>query len=265
MAYEYALLALGDPTRRRIFERLRAGPRPVGALAHGLPVSRPAVSQHLRVLREAELVTERRDGARRLYAIDFAGLAQLRAYVEGFWEGALDAFQAAAEQPLPAQEDAMSLDRESAPAPVRKSVTVPLDAMAAFRLFTERIAAWWPLASHSVGGEDAATCAFEPRVGGRVLETLRSGGEHVWGTIRVWQPPHRLVFSWHPGRGPDTAQEIEIRFHPSGDGGTRVELDHRGWERLGADAAKLRDNYDKGWDTVFVARFGAAARQAKGS
>jgi DNA-binding transcriptional ArsR family regulator len=89
--------ALGDPTRRAIFERLRSGPRAVGELADELPVSRPAVSQHLRVLKEAGLVTERRNGTRRLYRVDPDGLAELRAYFDEFWSEALAAFKAAAE------------------------------------------------------------------------------------------------------------------------------------------------------------------------
>ena len=90
--------ALGDPTRRSIFEQLRDGPRSVGELAAGLPVSRPAVSQHLRVLKEAGLVTERRNGTRRLYRVDPRGLEELRAYFERFWDDALDAFKDAAER-----------------------------------------------------------------------------------------------------------------------------------------------------------------------
>jgi DNA-binding transcriptional ArsR family regulator len=97
MAYEDAMNALGDPTRRAILERLRQGPRPVGALAEGLPVSRPAVSQHLRVLKEAGLVTERREGTRRIYGLAPDGLAELRAYFEQFWTVALADFKAAAE------------------------------------------------------------------------------------------------------------------------------------------------------------------------
>jgi DNA-binding transcriptional ArsR family regulator len=89
--------ALGDPTRRAIFERLRSGPRAVGELANELPVSRPAVSQHLRVLREAGLVTERRNGTRRIYRVDPDGLATLRAYFDEFWNEALAAFKEAAE------------------------------------------------------------------------------------------------------------------------------------------------------------------------
>jgi DNA-binding transcriptional ArsR family regulator len=89
--------ALGDRTRRAIFEQLRKGPRAVGEIADELPVSRPAVSQHLRVLKEAGLVTERRNGTRRIYRVDQDGLAGLRAYFDEFWNEALAAFKAAAE------------------------------------------------------------------------------------------------------------------------------------------------------------------------
>lgn len=96
--YEQAVSALADPTRRAIFERLRAGPCPVGELARGLPVSRPAVSQHLRVLKQAGLVADERDGTRRLYRIDPLGLEALRAYVDSFWTAALSGFAAEAER-----------------------------------------------------------------------------------------------------------------------------------------------------------------------
>jgi DNA-binding transcriptional ArsR family regulator len=88
--------ALGDPTRRRVLDTLRRGPLAVGDIAAGLPVSRPAVSQHLRVLKGAGLVTARREGTRHLYAIDADGLAALRTYLESFWDDALTAFADAA-------------------------------------------------------------------------------------------------------------------------------------------------------------------------
>src|SRR5947207_2394823 len=91
------MAALADPTRRAIFERLREGPRPVGELARDLPVSRPAVSQHLRVLKEAGLVSERRNGTRRLYRVEPDAVAELRAYFDEFWSRTLEAFKAAAE------------------------------------------------------------------------------------------------------------------------------------------------------------------------
>jgi len=89
--------ALGDGMRRLILERLRGGPRAVGELAAELPVSRPAVSQHLRILKEAGLVTERRNGTRRLYRVDTDGLAEVRDYLESFWTDVLASFGAAAE------------------------------------------------------------------------------------------------------------------------------------------------------------------------
>jgi DNA-binding transcriptional ArsR family regulator len=98
MAYGSSLTALADPTRREIFERLRSRPRPVGELADGLPVSRPAVSQHLRVLKDAGLVADEQVGTRRVYRVDPDGLLELRAWVDGFWKDALASFKDAVEQ-----------------------------------------------------------------------------------------------------------------------------------------------------------------------
>jgi DNA-binding transcriptional ArsR family regulator len=97
MAYVHPMDALGDPTRRAIFERLRSGPLPVVELARGLPVSRPAVSQHLRVLKEAGLVRDQPVGTRRIYEVNPDGLDQVRTWFEDFWTDALDAFKRAAE------------------------------------------------------------------------------------------------------------------------------------------------------------------------
>ena len=97
MAYGNALAVLADPTRRKVFERLRGGPRPVNVLAAGLPVSRPAVSQHLRVLKDAGLVEERSEGVRRIYSVRREGLAELRVWLDSFWGDALDAFKLEAE------------------------------------------------------------------------------------------------------------------------------------------------------------------------
>jgi DNA-binding transcriptional ArsR family regulator len=97
VAYDTALAALADPTRRRVFERLRSGPKPVIEIAHGMPVSRPAVSQHLKVLKEAGLVREQRYGAKRVYAIDPDGLGPLRRWLDQLWDSALDSFQVTVE------------------------------------------------------------------------------------------------------------------------------------------------------------------------
>jgi DNA-binding transcriptional ArsR family regulator len=93
-----AFAALADPTRRQVLERLAAGPRAVGEIAAGLPVSRPAVSQHLKVLKEAGLVSDRQDGARRIYAIDPKGLGAMRAWLDQFWDRALEALKAEIER-----------------------------------------------------------------------------------------------------------------------------------------------------------------------
>jgi DNA-binding transcriptional ArsR family regulator len=98
MAYGNALAALADPTRRAVFERLRSGPRPVGAIAKGMTVSRPAVSQHLKVLKEAGLVGDRAEGTRRVYFIDPQALGALRAWLDQFWDEALTKFQAEVER-----------------------------------------------------------------------------------------------------------------------------------------------------------------------
>jgi DNA-binding transcriptional ArsR family regulator len=98
MTYAKALECLSDPTRRRVFERLRAGPQSVGVLARGLPVSRPAVSQHLKALKAAGLVMDKSEGTRRVYHIDPDGLGELRRWLDQFWGDALESFKQEVEQ-----------------------------------------------------------------------------------------------------------------------------------------------------------------------
>ncbi len=101
MAYANILSALADPTRRAVFERLGSGPASVGEIAAGMPVSRPAVSQHLKVLKDARLVSDEAVGTRRVYYIDPQGLGELRAWLDQFWEEALAAFKSEVESPPP--------------------------------------------------------------------------------------------------------------------------------------------------------------------
>jgi DNA-binding transcriptional ArsR family regulator len=110
-AYEDVIEALGDGTRRRIFELVADQPRPVGELAAQLPVSRPAVSQHLRVLKEAGLVSEQRDGTRRVYRVEPDGVAELREYADRFWQQALANFKQAAEANQGQPRDFQRVDR----------------------------------------------------------------------------------------------------------------------------------------------------------
>ena len=91
--HDAAPATLADPTRRLLMERLRRGPRPVGELARGLPMSRPAVSQHLKILKDARLVTDRAEGTRRVYQIDPAGLGEIRRWLDQFWDASLQAFR----------------------------------------------------------------------------------------------------------------------------------------------------------------------------
>jgi uncharacterized protein YndB with AHSA1/START domain len=134
--------------------------------------------------------------------------------------------------------------------PLRKAVRVNVPPDRAFRRFTTELGTWWPLRSHSVGKGDAESVTMEPRVGGRILERIRGGRETVWGTLTAWDPPRRVAFTWHPGRAPETAQDVEIRFTADGTG-TRVELEHTGFERLGpALGRKARRGYPLGWEYV---------------
>ena len=141
---------------------------------------------------------------------------------------------------------------------VRKSIVVPLSQTDAFRLYTEGIATWWPLKTHSLAKERAATVVLEARVGGRVYERTAEGEERDWGTVVVCESPTRLVHTWHLGRGEATAQEVEVRFAPEGEG-TRVDLVHTGWERYGQGAAEAIASYETGWGYVLGECYAAAA------
>ncbi len=129
--------------------------------------------------------------------------------------------------------------------PVRKSITVDASVEHAFEVFTERMSDWWPVKTHSVHEELADRAGLEPRLGGAVYELWRDGREN-WGEITVWEPPHRLVFTWHPGLRPEETTEVEVRFAADGDS-TVVELEHRGWEARGDRADEARAAYDGGW------------------
>jgi uncharacterized protein YndB with AHSA1/START domain len=133
--------------------------------------------------------------------------------------------------------------------PVVKTVTVRCPPATAFRRFTEELGAWWPLATHHMS-DDPSSCAMEGRIGGRLFERGKDGSEKVWGVIELWDPPHRLAFTWQVKLPPEQAQRIDVTFAPA-PGGTRVDLVHSGWERLGDAAATRRDSYDKGWVRVF--------------
>jgi len=140
---------------------------------------------------------------------------------------------------------------------VEKSVTVKVPIERAFEVFTAEIATWWPLRTHAVDTKRSDAVILEARVGGRLYERAPSGEEHVWGTVIAWEAPRRIVYSWHPGRGEETAQEVEVTFSAEGEG-TRVDLRHYGWEKLGDGINEAVASYDEGWDAV-IARYVEAA------
>jgi uncharacterized protein YndB with AHSA1/START domain len=140
---------------------------------------------------------------------------------------------------------------------VEKSVTVSAPVERAFEVFTAEIATWWPLRTHAVDTERSESVVMESHVGGRLYERTPSGEEHLWGTIVAWEPPSRIVYSWHPGRGAETAQEVEVTFAPEGDG-THVGIRHSGWEKLGDRIEEAVASYDEGWDAV-IGRYADAA------
>ena len=138
---------------------------------------------------------------------------------------------------------------------VHKSILVDALPEEAFRAFTAAVSDWWPFDPHSIGGKETHRAVFEEREGGRFYEVLDSGQEEDWATVIAWEPPHRFVLSWHVNKD-DPETEVEVRFAAEGEG-TRVELEHRGWERLGDGATAGRDGYAKGWDHV-LGRYASA-------
>ena len=148
--------------------------------------------------------------------------------------------------------------------PIRKSITVRRSPADAFRLFTAEMGSWWPLDTHGLAdhdpGEKTERLVIEERESGRVYEVLSTGVEADWGIVTTWDPPSRVVFDWNPSFEQRPYTEVEVTFTATDDGGTRVDLTHRHWERLEAETGQaLRDQYDPGWTYVFGERFGSAA------
>ena len=151
-------------------------------------------------------------------------------------------------------------------APIVLELVVPCSPDRAFDYFTRDIGKWWPLATHSLGEADSIGLRFEPRVGGRLVETVRDGREHAWGAVTTWRPGERIALSWHLDRDPTTAQWIVVEFNAT-PAGTRVVLTHGGWEKLPEGGAAMRANYARGWPKVFSKLYGAfcAAPEDAGS
>jgi uncharacterized protein YndB with AHSA1/START domain len=132
---------------------------------------------------------------------------------------------------------------------VRKTITVDCVVEEAFRVFTTDAISWWPIDSHSIHGDEVSTIVFEEHEGGEVYEITEDGKKGHWASVLAWEPPNRLVLAWNILEREALATEVEVRFTPQ-DGGTRVDLEHRGWENVAKEPAEKRDSYDTGWDHV---------------
>jgi len=143
--------------------------------------------------------------------------------------------------------------------PIRKSIVVAVTPERAFTVFTQRMDAWWPFQGHSMFEERSRGVEFEPRAGGTVNEISADGERSPWGRLLEWNPPDSFRMTWHPGRDESTAQELDVRF-VAVDGGTQVEIEHRGWEKLLERGAEARGGYDQGWGAVLDAFVDACAR-----
>ena len=135
-------------------------------------------------------------------------------------------------------------------APVMRTAFVRCTPERAFTAFTDEMSQWWPLHGHSVFLSDAASVTFED---GRLVERSTTGEENEWGTVLSWEPPHSFAITWHPGvnKGTDTVLSVSFRAE---DGGTRVHLEHAGWEAFGDKALERRASYDNasGWNAVLA-------------
>jgi uncharacterized protein YndB with AHSA1/START domain len=144
--------------------------------------------------------------------------------------------------------------------PIRLSFEVDCPVDHAFEVWTGRIAQWWPI-DHTVSAEDDLTVVLEGRPGGRIFERRRSGVEHDWGEVTIWEPPSRLGYTWHLNGDRSDATDVVIRFIARGDASTRVEIEHSGWERLGADGENWRNRNEGGWATLLPHYVRAATQQ----
>jgi hypothetical protein len=133
--------------------------------------------------------------------------------------------------------------------PIRLSFDVACPRERAFEVWTGRISQWWP-ADHTVSAEADLTVVLEPRPGGRIFERTSAGIEHDWGEVTIWEPPLRFGYLWHLRRDRADATEVEIHFVERGGATTRIEIEHRDWERLGAEGESWRDRNYGGWSTL---------------
>ena len=223
--------ALGDANRREILRLLSGGDKPVQEIAAALPISRPAVSRHLRLLKDAGMVAEQAQGTRRIYHLQEQGMRAVQAYLEGIWGEAAVRFRLLAENTAGSRGDERPAEDVLRRRLLSRARVHRLD------LRDRHLVAARPH-SDRAGRPDVV---LQGGVGGRIYERTADGVEHDWGEVTVWEPPTRLAYLWHLGRDRADATEVEIRFLAQGAAATRVEIEHRGWERLGSSAGEWRD------------------------
>jgi hypothetical protein len=134
-------------------------------------------------------------------------------------------------------------------APLKMSFDVECSTEHAFDVWTAGFGSWWPI-DHTVTGQGHLVIVLQGGVGGRIYERTSDGIEHDWGQVTVWNPPTQLVYLWHLRRDRSDATEVEIRFVARGSRVTRVEIEHRGWERMGKAGDDWRDRNRAGWETL---------------
>jgi DNA-binding transcriptional ArsR family regulator len=242
--------ALGDSTRRAIFERLIEHPSAVTDLARRLPVSRPAVSQHLKVLKDAGLVFDTRSGKQRIYQVDAEGLAEFRAEIDRFWSKTLAAYKTVIEQPT--KGDPMSI--QAANTSVLASIVVEAPVTRAFKVFTEDFGRFKP-PEHNMLGVEIAETVFEPKVGGDVYDRGVDGSICRWARVVAYDPPNSVLLTWDISphwqieTDPLKTSEWEVRFVAETPERTRVEIEHRNLQRHGEGWQGVRDGVagDQGW------------------
>jgi len=141
--------------------------------------------------------------------------------------------------------------------PLRTSFVVACPPERAFEIWTTHISMWWPT-SHTVSARQDVTVVIEPGVGGRIYERTPDGEEHDWGQVTEWDPPHRISYLWHLRQDRADATEVDITFAPAEPTGTRMSIEHRGWDALGAHGADQRELNQRGWAGL-LPHFQAAA------
>jgi uncharacterized protein YndB with AHSA1/START domain len=224
---------------------------------------------HLRALKDAGLVVDRRMGTRRLYQLNPAALAALRDYLDWYWTRALTTYKQAVEHQEEGSADTMVPEVEVS---VAKTIVVEVPRVRAFEFFI-RQEAWWPAQTHHLAEPPGETVILEPFVGGRWFERSHDGRECDWGTVLVWEPPRRIVVTWQIGSGwayeadPTRASEIEVRFLAESEQRTRIEFEHRHLERYGEQAERMRAILDApggaaGVLQAYAARLGEAQGEA---